>query len=166
VLHTLPHHPSHPPAPQQPGQSAPACPVQGPSSSSSCSSSNQGEHQPHSCGAGPEAHIPAKRAGWPSHPAAAGSTGGRTRASHLSGRGRVGVGLHRLQGVLSSSTQSRPTPTSTTSLEDSPPPRALPSTQSAQPLSLSSLSACTPSTPSPSPWSNLPQLFPPLNYCP
>ena len=81
---------------------------QGPSSSSSCSSIIPSEHQPHSRGAGPEAHIPAKRAGWPSHPTAAGSTGGRTRASHLPGRGRVGVGLHRLQGIRSSSTQGLP----------------------------------------------------------
>ena len=64
--------------------------------------------QSHSRVAGPEAHIPAKRAGRPSHPTAAGSTGGRTRASHLPGRGRVGVGLHRLQGIRSSSTQGLP----------------------------------------------------------
>jgi len=63
------------------------------------------------------------------------------------------------------------TPLFTTSLEDSPPLRALPTSRSTQPLSRSSLSACAPSTPSRNTWSNHTQLFrlpqpPPLQLKP
>ena len=97
---------AHPPSSPKPPPSAPTAREKRACSSSS--RTKQQQHQPRSRGAGLEAHIPAKRAGWPSHPIAAGSTGGRTRASHLPGRGRVGVGLHCLQGVRNSSTQGLP----------------------------------------------------------